>query len=54
MPLPGFAVKAMFGEMGETIVLGGTRMVPKALLASGFRFAFPDLEGALRHTLGRA
>jgi uncharacterized protein (TIGR01777 family) len=53
MPLPGFAVKAMFGEMGETIVLGGTRMVPKALLASGFRFAFPDLEGALRHTLGR-
>ena len=53
MPLPGFAVKAMFGEMGEAIVLGGTRMVPRALVASGFGFAFPDLEATLRHTLGR-
>ena len=53
MPLPGFAVKALFGEMGDAIVLGGTRMVPEKLEKSGFEFAFPSLEGALRHTLGR-
>jgi NAD dependent epimerase/dehydratase family enzyme len=27
---------------------------PERLLETGYRFRFPDLEGALRHLLGRA
>lgn len=53
MPLPGFAVKALFGEMGEALLLGGQRVLPEALLASGFEFAHPELEPALRMMLGR-
>lgn len=53
VPLPGFAVKALFGEMGETLLLGGQRVAPRALMDAGYRFSHPDLEGALRMMLGR-
>lgn len=53
MPLPAFAVRAMFGEMGEQVLLAGQRAVPARLEREGFRFAHPDLEPALRHVLGR-
>lgn len=52
-PVPGFGVKMLFGEMGETLLLGSTRVLPKALQDSGYQFLFPDLEGALRHVLGQ-
>ena len=53
VPLPAGAVKAMFGEMGETVLLGGQRVVPARLQAEGHRFAYPELEQALRVELGR-
>ena len=53
MPLPGFAVKALFGEMGDALLLGGQRVVPAALRDSGFTFMFPSLEPALRHLLAK-
>jgi hypothetical protein len=52
LPLPGLAVRAMFGEMGEALLLGGARVLPNALVASGFDFLCPTLEEALRHELG--
>lgn len=52
-PLPGFMVKAMFGEMGKALLLGGARVLPARLLAAGFEFHHPTLEAALRHELGR-
>ena len=52
-PLPGFAVSALFGEMGRTVLLRGPLVVPRALREIGFTFRHPDLEGALRHLLGR-
>jgi uncharacterized protein (TIGR01777 family) len=52
-PLPGFVVKAVFGEMGERLLLEGQRVLPRRLRESGFRFAHPDLETALRSELGR-
>ncbi|MCC6995520.1 MAG: TIGR01777 family oxidoreductase [Deltaproteobacteria bacterium] len=52
-PLPGFMVKAMFGEMGKALLLGGARVLPARLLAAGFEFHHPTLETALRHELGR-
>ncbi len=52
-PLPAFIVRTVFGEMGEELLLGSTNVEPTRLKASGFEFAFPELEPALRHLLGR-
>jgi len=49
-PVPGFAVKLLYGEMAE-IVTEGQRAVPERPLALGFTFAHPDLDEALRETL---
>lgn len=48
LPFPGFAVSLLFGEMGEEILLGGTRAAPKKLLDSGFQFQHPTVEDAVR------
>ncbi len=47
VPVPGFAVKALYGEM-STIVTSGVRMVPARLIELGYEFKRPDLENALR------
>ena len=51
-PLPGFAVRLAFGEMGEEMLLGGQRIDSERLRGEGFEFAYPELEGALEHVLG--
>jgi hypothetical protein len=51
VPLPAFAVKLLFGEMGDELLLTGQKALPRKLLASGFHFAHPDLESALRWEL---
>ena len=53
VPVPAFTVRAAFGEMGEALLLTSARVKPAALTAAGYRFRRPDLEGALRHLLGR-
>ena len=52
-PLPAAAVRAMFGEMGERLLLEGAMVRPSVLQEAGFRFALPGLEEALRFELGR-
>jgi hypothetical protein len=51
--LPASAVNALFGEMGEALLLEGQKVSPAKLSASGFSFLYPDLESALRWELGR-
>ena len=51
--VPEFAVKLMFGEMGEETLLSGQRVTPRGLLDAGFQFEFPTLADALRHELGK-
>lgn len=52
LPAPAPAVRLVLGEFaGE--VLDGQRVLPERLLADGFEFAHPELEGALRHVLAR-
>ena len=51
--MPSLAVRALFGEMGDALLLASQRVQPRRPVDSGFEFAFPELEGALRHTLGR-
>jgi uncharacterized protein (TIGR01777 family) len=53
LPIPAFAIKLLFGEMGEALLLGGQRVAPERLLAGGFEFSFPNLEQALVHILGK-
>jgi len=52
IPVPRFAVKAMFGEMGERLLLEGQRVLPRKALDSGFRFQCESLEDSLRFQLG--
>ncbi len=50
-PVPGFAMRLLFGEMADALLLEGQRVAPSRLLESGFRFAHPDLDGALHDLL---
>ncbi len=50
-PVPSFVVKTLFGEMGETILLGSQRVQPSQLLASGYPFRFRTLRESLERLL---
>jgi uncharacterized protein (TIGR01777 family) len=50
--VPAPVLRLLPGGMGQEIMLAGARVVPRRLEETGFRFAHPDLEGALRHALG--
>ena len=45
-PVPGFALRAIFGEMAE-MLLGSQRVIPEAPVQAGFEFRYPRLDGAL-------
>ncbi|HTM49722.1 MAG TPA: TIGR01777 family oxidoreductase [Bryobacteraceae bacterium] len=49
-PVPGFALKALFGEMAE-MLLGGQKALPRAAEAAGYKFRYRDLEPALADIL---
>lgn len=53
LPVPAFALTALFGEMASATILGGQRVLPARLQGAGFRFQYPDLASALRAELGR-
>jgi hypothetical protein len=50
-PVPAFVLRAMFQEMADEMLLASTRVRPQRLLAAGFSFAHPELEGAMRAAL---
>ena len=49
-PVPGLAVRVLYGEMAE-IVTKGQRVVPRRAQEHGYAFAHPDLDEALRAAL---
>lgn len=51
LPVPAFAVRAAFGEMGAETVLGGQRALPNKLREAGYSFLYPTLAEALRAAL---
>jgi NAD dependent epimerase/dehydratase family enzyme len=53
LPMPAFAVKLAFGEMGETVLLGSQRVEPSQLVMSGYPFRFTDLRASLENNLRR-
>ena len=52
LPAPAPAVRLVLGEFAGEL-LGGQRVLPDRLREDGFEFRYPELEGALRHVLGR-
>ncbi len=54
LPLPAFAAHLALGEMADALLLASTRVEPKRLLATQYAFRCPELDGALRHVLGKA
>jgi len=51
LPFPSIAVSLLFGEMGEEVLLGGTKATPKKLLDSGFKFLDSTIEDAVRSAI---
>jgi uncharacterized protein (TIGR01777 family) len=51
LPIPGFALQALYGDMAE-VVTTGQRAVPRRTLELGYEFRHPELDEALRDALG--
>jgi uncharacterized protein (TIGR01777 family) len=52
VPVPSFGPKLVLGsELAESLLFSSQRVRPEVLAASGYTFAQPDLEGALRDLL---
>jgi uncharacterized protein (TIGR01777 family) len=52
LPVPGLALRLLYGEMAQ-IVTTGQRVIPRRLERLGLRFRHPDLTPALRDVLGQ-
>lgn len=50
--VPAKVVELIFGQMGQEVLLTGTRVIPEKLLKTGFEFCFPDIKSTLQHTIG--
>jgi uncharacterized protein (TIGR01777 family) len=50
IPVPGFAVKLLAGDMSQ-IVLGSQRVLPKVAEVTGYRFRYAHVETALKAAL---
>jgi uncharacterized protein len=51
--VPAFGPRLVLGEAADELLFVSQRARPARLRATGYRFQFPELEPALRHTLGR-
>ncbi|KAM3573518.1 hypothetical protein VYU27_004500 [Nannochloropsis oceanica] len=51
LPFPAPAAQVLFGEMGNEMLLGGQRAVPKKLTAAGFSFENPDILSGVQSAL---
>ena len=51
--VPSFIARMAFGELADEMMLSSARIQPRRLLDTGYIFHYPEMEGALRHVLGR-
>jgi len=47
LPVPGFALRLLLGEMAQALLLSSQRVVPRKLQRLGYTFVSPQLEPAL-------
>lgn len=50
LPVPGFALRFLAGELGESL-LWSQRVVPQVAMQTGYQFRYPRVEEALRQVL---
>jgi uncharacterized protein (TIGR01777 family) len=53
IPLPTAVARLTMGEMADELLLASTRVLPQKLEDTYYPFRHPELEGALRHVLGK-
>lgn len=49
--VPGFVLRLVLGEMGNTLLLEGQKVLPQKALSAGYEFRFPELREALNDLL---
>ena len=47
-PAPGVALKLLFGEMADALLLTGSRVIPQNAQRHGFHFRYPEIDIAFR------
>ncbi|XPV76297.1 MAG: TIGR01777 family oxidoreductase [Desulfovibrio sp.] len=47
LPVPGFFLKLLYGQMADELLLSGQFVIPKRLHAEGFTFNYEDISAAL-------
>ena len=52
-PLPAPVARVALGQLADELLLASQRVEPAKLEESGYESRYPELEGALRHLLGR-
>lgn len=52
VPTPASLVRLLFGDVADEALLASNRVVPTALVASGYQFVFPELREALQFECG--
>lgn len=52
MPVPGFGLRILMGELADALLLGGQHVVPARAIAAGYTFRHPRLEEALAEVIG--
>jgi uncharacterized protein len=53
LPMPGFALRLIVGEMADELLLQGQKVLPQRAQAAGFVFRYPELPAALAQVLAR-
>jgi uncharacterized protein (TIGR01777 family) len=53
LPVPGFILRLLFGELAKEALLSGQRVYPKRLEKSGYKFNFPEARQALVDILAK-
>ena len=51
VPTPALAIRTLYGEMGEAVLLEGQRVLPAALLDAGFEFSASTIDVGLARAL---
>ncbi|MBT8139671.1 MAG: TIGR01777 family oxidoreductase [Gammaproteobacteria bacterium] len=47
LPMPGFIIKLLMGQMGEELLLSGKRVLPEKVVGAGYQFQYKSLDKAL-------
>lgn len=53
IPVPALALKLALGELADSLLLSGQRVLPQRLVQAGLKFRFRDAEEALRNLVAK-